>query len=896
MLEPRPAAYELPALQRNQKKVVSLLWLVLLVFVCSPASKALSADLSASYTWKEVKIGGGGFVTGIVAHPTTSNLVYARTDVGGAYRWDSANSKWIRITLASSIPSPVAADNNVESIAISKTNDQVVYIAVGNNINSADGRILKSTNRGASWTDVTTQRWKMGGNLDYRQGSERLVVDPSNDNVLYFGSRKEGLWVSNNGGGNWSQVSTSSIPLGANPGGSGDAVGVKFVYFDPASGTTNGKTNRIYVSVAGEGLYKSDNAGSSWTKILTETSSFLFDADLAGDGTFYVAGERGGVSSPVKKYNPTANTWTTLTMPVTSSGWNVAVDPFNSSRVFVFDGGMRDGRIFRSTNAGANWSTLNLAMSSPGIPWVSNTNEDQWMSTGNVIFDPHTSGKLWFAQGVGVWTSTDINDSELTWSNISQGIEEMVASDIVAPSTGKVVVSVADRQGFYFSNVDAYPSKTLFNNDFSSASSLDYSGQNPSFLAAVEYDHRDGSNKDIWYSTDSGANWIKTSASPGAHGGEIAVSATNTMNMVVVKDGYNLNPMVTTDRGATWTELTWFGSNKSFHEQYWWFGKKALTADRVQGGVFYLYVGNNAGEFYRSTNNGQTWEKAPGTAPLSWGDTHVHGQIEAVPGQAGHVWVGVYDNGLSYTTNKGDSWTKITAIQSVKAFGFGQAMNGSSYPAVYAYAKINNEWALWRSTDQGANWDKIAKYPGNIQDTIYHVTGDMSAAGKVYVGFSGNSFVYGTTGGGSTVTLQAAADRDSDNGTSGTAANVNASQWTTGYYKFSLSSAPSSITSAKLRIYRGNTAQGSLTVSAYQVANDSWTESTAGNAMPAAGSLLQTVNSSAVGYVEIDVTSFIQNEKAGDGTATLAIKTSASGWTGFYSKDNASNKPELIIQ
>src|SRR5437660_82573 len=62
------------------------------------AQLALSSVAFATtqpYAWKSVQIQGGGFVAGIVFNRTQPNLIYARTDIGGAYRWDQTSSSWI---------------------------------------------------------------------------------------------------------------------------------------------------------------------------------------------------------------------------------------------------------------------------------------------------------------------------------------------------------------------------------------------------------------------------------------------------------------------------------------------------------------------------------------------------------------------------------------------------------------------------------------------------------------------------------------------------------------------------------------------------------------------------------------------------------------------------------
>ena len=57
------------------------------------------ADVAATGTrWQSVKYGGSGYVPGLVFHPTSPNVLYARTDMGGVYRWDEAAATWTPIT------------------------------------------------------------------------------------------------------------------------------------------------------------------------------------------------------------------------------------------------------------------------------------------------------------------------------------------------------------------------------------------------------------------------------------------------------------------------------------------------------------------------------------------------------------------------------------------------------------------------------------------------------------------------------------------------------------------------------------------------------------------------------------------------------------------------------
>ena len=59
---------------------------------------ALVALSEAAVTWTNARMGGGGgFVPGIVFHPTEPGVAYARTDIGGIYRLNDDDS-WTPIT------------------------------------------------------------------------------------------------------------------------------------------------------------------------------------------------------------------------------------------------------------------------------------------------------------------------------------------------------------------------------------------------------------------------------------------------------------------------------------------------------------------------------------------------------------------------------------------------------------------------------------------------------------------------------------------------------------------------------------------------------------------------------------------------------------------------------
>ena len=159
----------------------------------------------ARYIWHNVNITAGGFVDGLIFSPVQKGLIYARTDIGGAYRWDAVASRWIPLNDWAG-----GKDANLmgcESIGVDPTDAKRVYMAAGTYTQSwaGNGAILRSSDQGRTWLR-TDMPFKMGGNEEGRSIGERLAIDPSANRVLYFGSRHDGLWKSADYGATWSKV------------------------------------------------------------------------------------------------------------------------------------------------------------------------------------------------------------------------------------------------------------------------------------------------------------------------------------------------------------------------------------------------------------------------------------------------------------------------------------------------------------------------------------------------------------------------------------------------------------------------------------------------------------------------------------------------------------------
>ncbi|ROO61620.1 cellulose binding domain-containing protein [Micromonospora sp. Llam0] len=729
--------------------------------VASPA-RAVAAD---PYSWRNVRIDGGGFVPGIVFNETERDLFYARTDIGGAYRWNQADQSWI--PLLDWVGWDRWGWNGVLSLATDPVQTNRLYAAVGMYTNDWDpnnGAILRSTDKGDTW-QATELPFKVGGNMPGRGMGERLAVDPNDNRVVYFGAENgNGLWRSTDHGQSWAEVTSFPNPGNwaedpADPNGYLDhQPGVVWVTFDEATGSAGSRTPHIYVGVADlqNTVYRSTDAGVTWQRLAGQPTGFIAhqgEIDHA-TGTLYIAtsdngGPYAGDHGDVWKYATATGEWTRISPTPsddTANNWygysGLSVDRSNPGTLMVtgYSSWWPDTFIYRSTDGGATWTsfydiaypnrtnhyTMDIS-DSPWLSWGANPQPPEvtpklgWMTEALAI-DPHDPDRFMYGTGATIYGSTNLtaldDGGTVAIRTMVEGLEETAVLDLVSPPTGDafLISGLGDIGGFRHTDPDTVPAMMHDQPNLSGNTSIDYAELNPQQMVRVG--NGDSGVSHIAYSYSSGANWYAGSEPAGVtSGGTVAVAA----------DG---GAVVWSPGGVGVHHATSFGGG--FSPSTGVPAGARVEADRVDGETFYAYAD---GQFYVSTDGGRSFAVSVAT-----GLPAEQGRFAAVAGHEGHIWL-AGDSGLFRSTDSGATFSRVAGVTAGRNVGFGKGAPGAGYHAVFLVGTIDGVTGVFRSDDTGASWVRInddQHQYGNMGDAI---TGDPRVYGRVYLGTNGRGIL-----------------------------------------------------------------------------------------------------------------------------------------------------------
>lgn len=226
-------------------------------------AQTFDAKYYSAMQWRCIGPHRGGRTVGAVGVPSQPNVFYIGVNNGGVWKTTDFGRTW----------QPIFDDQptgSIGDVVVSPSNPNIIYVGSGEGLQRPDlsvgDGIYKSTDAGKTWINTGLKNAQQIGGL---------AIDPKNENRVFaaalghpYGANEErGVYRTVDGGKNWERVlykdeNTGAIQVTIDPNNS------QIIYADLwaarlgpwENGAWNGKES---------GLYKSTDGGSTWKKLLS---------------------------------------------------------------------------------------------------------------------------------------------------------------------------------------------------------------------------------------------------------------------------------------------------------------------------------------------------------------------------------------------------------------------------------------------------------------------------------------------------------------------------------------------------------------------------------------------------------------------------------------------------
>ncbi len=627
------------------------------------------------YEYKNAPIPGGGYVTGFVYHQTQPGILYARTDIGGTYRYEKDGECWE--SLIKHVTQKDLSETYPIALALDEKCPERLYIVSGITQNGY-GVFSISEDYGQTFTykKVPTV---VHGNMPGRGTGYRLVVDKKDSNTLYFASQKGGLWKTSDRGDTWERFSLEE-----------DYTTCVWVSDDSQTIVvgTAGYTTRVDDTLRGHSLYVSYDAGVSFEKLMMPENVIVKDCKMNGlvasrydyDGKYlYVTMNVTGRSNYIVDMGYSCDTGDMI-------GGKVIRYYFDGGRIAGYDditpdysgrhtteyvdhgfGGICSCKskpgllvcstlcieancsetVYISEDYGNTWRVSLCGLEVGGIHFRTsymlpkyNGNHSllHWLS--DVKIDPFNPNKLWFNSGTGVFTTDALLSENPAYHDWCDGIEETVHLNVYAPLSGDVqlVDIVGDLGGFAFRDLDK-PCDNSFDdengNRYITCINADLSDANSDVAVITARGNWTGKTKGGLIRTVDGFKTFQRIPMPFNIGGKIAEQLhviekpnVNAGWVAMSPDGQNIVWSVATgillpldmvivsrDGGKSFKQVEVFDlADNKVHT-----GLLKVFSDRVNSNLFYGFGGE--GQLYVSRDGGFSYQQKQPLAKAAFGST-----------------------------------------------------------------------------------------------------------------------------------------------------------------------------------------------------------------------------------------------------------------------------------
>ena len=381
--------------------LTKLLCLVILLPVAGLAQQ-VDPSLYGGLRWRMIGPFRGGRSIAVSGVPNQPNVYYFGAVGGGVWKTTNSGETWEPIFDSQ----PIAS---IGALAVAPSNPNIIYVGTGeadfrSDLTYGNG-MYKSTDAGKSWTSI---------GLRASRHIARILIDPGNPDIVlvaalgeaYGPSAERGVYRSTDGGANWQRVlskdeNTGAIELAADPDNFQTLYAALLNDRRPPWSTYPPSTT------AGA-IYKSTDSGVTWKQI---TGGGLPEGDWGRVGIAVARGTQGrrvyalidAKQGGVYRSDDAGQTWTRAGTDRRLLGrlWyfgEISVDPKDPDTIYV-----PHVSIYRSTDAGKTFVAIKGA---PG----GDDYHQLWIN-------PTDPARMIFGSDQGVGVSVDGGKTWTSWYN-----------------------------------------------------------------------------------------------------------------------------------------------------------------------------------------------------------------------------------------------------------------------------------------------------------------------------------------------------------------------------------------------------------------------------------------------------------------------------------------------
>jgi len=623
--------------------------------------------------------------------PSNSNIVYVgtgeQTEGNGMYKSTDAGFTWTHIGLDDShyISSVIIDPRNPDIVVVGALGHPILGVAA----NKAERGVYKSTDGGKTWMRTLFK--------DEKAGVSDMVADPGNPRVLYaalwhprdfFGdaSDKQDSWIykSIDEGSTWNPVGTAGLPTEPL-----DRVGIA---------VAPGDRGRRVFAISARGLYRSDDAGSTWRKITT-------DARITGNG--YICRVYVDPRNADTVYTMQTTTYRSLDGGKTFAAFKGApggddyhvlwIDPQNPQRMIL---GVDQGATI-SLNGGKTWSDW---FNQPTGQFYHVITDNQFPYVAYAPQQDSGTAAVPSRSDYGVITYRD-------WFSIGGFEFCYIAPD---PANPNVVYS-----GGWYGSVVRFDKITGQIAHVFVRSTTQRTSQMPPLVFSPQDPHTlYFGTQNVLKTTDSGESWQMISPDLTTKPEPPAAAPVKGAELVPP----SIEPKDMSPRDARRVE-----NDRDAEEAR----ERARDAEGAAGNKF-----DTDSFAYEMDDNDKDFDAEQG--PRGGGALTVLAPSTIA---AGVIWAGTTNGIIQLTQDGGQSWQKVSPPDPA---GFISTIEPSHYDSTVAYATVNVQADLtplaYRTRDAGKSWQKITAgfEPGWI---VRVVREDPIRKGLLYAGTENAAYV-----------------------------------------------------------------------------------------------------------------------------------------------------------